>query len=244
MGNEQKQQGRKTLVLFDIGAVLLELDYDTFFREAAKLSLDGKSAEKFRAAYTAENLEPNFHTGKINRQDYLSRLEKLINPRKKLSEKKLTELVGMRYKGQIDPVVELKRRLHEAGYAVGLFSNTCEIDVEIVKKRHPEMMDVYEPSNPEIFSFRAGSAKPETPMYEQIRALGFSRVVYIDDKTSYLRTGIEQFGWKGILFTPFIDKAEAMRAVHADETRPSQNFRVANSVDELTEALRYFGVAA
>ena len=56
--------------------------------------------------------------------------------------------------------------------------------------------------------------------------------------------GIEKFGWNGVLFTPFVDDAEAIRSVkgHNDKNIPKEKFRIANSVDELEDALRGFGV--
>ena len=242
VADEQKQQRSKTLALFDIGAVLLELDYSTFFREAAKLSADGKSPEDFKEAYIAANLEPRFHAGQMSSGSYLNELQRLINPGRNLSEEELTALVGMRYTGAIDEVVEIKRRAHEAGYAVGLFSTTCELDVRIFNARYPEMMETFRPSNPRIFSFDAGSCKPEPPMYQRVQEFGFERVIFIDDKPSHIRAGVEEFGWKGILFTPYVDQAEAMRAVHSDTTIPQKDFRVADSVEELIDALRCFGV--
>lgn len=230
----------KTLVLFDIGSVLLHLDYDAFFSEAAKLSVDGKSAEDVKNAYIDRELDPRVHIGALSTQEYFTAIEEIINHREKLSDKKLKELVGMRYTGPIAPVVELKRRVYHAGYAVGVFSNTCEIDVQIWAGKYPGLIETFDPSYPSIFSFNVGATKPEPPMYRQIQ--GFEKVIFIDDKPSYLRTGIEQFGWNGILFTPFIDESEALRAVHTDKTQPSHNFRVANSIPELTESLQYFGI--
>jgi hypothetical protein len=71
---------------------------------------------------------------------------------------------------------------------------------------------------------------------------GYNTVVFIDDKESYVRVGAEH-GWKCILFTPYVDPAEAIRAVHGDTTLPkSENVRVADSVEEVVDALKHFGL--
>ncbi len=231
---------RKTLVLFDVGAVLLHLTYDRFFEEAAKLSKD-KTAGRIRGLYIGERLEPRGNTGDLSTPDYLQRVREIINPAQQLSDEGLVQLLSKRFeKGPIQEMVALKKRLHEAGYSVGIFSNTRETDVNVWLQNYPEMVETYSALSPAIFSYAVGAEKPQQPMYQKVT--GFEKAIYIDDKRAYLKPGIE-LGWYGIWFTPCIDKEEmaATGAIDADLSR-HQRFRIANSVDEVVAALNELGV--
>ncbi len=227
-----------TLILFDIGGVLLELDYGQFYERAAKLS-SHLTAEDFKKRYIESGLEGSFLKGQLTINHYLNRIQKEIY-HEKIDKEKIIEANNRCWKHPINEVINLKKRLHETGYSIGLFSNIQPFAFEFISENYHEILEVYDSSNPAIYSNRIGSIKPEPEMYEKIK--GYNKVILIEDKESYLRTGIEQFGWYGILFTPYIDKAEAIRAVHNNTEKPSKNFRVANSVEDLITSLSEFGV--
>lgn len=232
-------KNHKTLVLFDVGAVLLGLEYNRFYEEASKIS-KSQTAEQFKKNYISSNIEYEHLSGSINKSGYLKKLKILIDPKKHISDEELKNIIGNCWSGQIDETVELKKKNYKAGYSIGIFSNISKLGVDMISSRYPEILETYDKSFPIIYSFEVGSVKPKTPMYKKIK--GYDKVILIDDKESYLKTGIEQFGWYGILFTPYIDKAEAIRAVHNDATQPLNNFRRADSISDLEKSLKYFGI--
>ncbi len=227
---------QRHLVLFDIGAVLLHLDFERFYKAASSLSSRYRTQEGFKEAYASSKLESDFMKGLLNSDDFLDKLRGLIDPNREVSSEELKEIFSYRLGKPVDDVVKLKKRLRLAGYSVGIFSNTTVLDFAVFQ-RYPDMLEA---TGPSIYSFQNQSLKPEPKMYGLIK--GFDSVTFIDDKESYLRTGVEQFGWNGILFTPFIDRSEAIRAVHTDTSKPQERFRIANSVGELEDSLRHFGI--
>lgn len=229
----------ETLILFDVGGVLLRLSYDDFYTAAAERS-GYLTPREFKRLYIKSNLEKDSLVGKKEIPEYLGELGRIISPDNGLPEDELRRIVNLCWKEQVEETVRLKRQLHEAGYPVGISSNISSLALEILSQRFPEMMETFNPSSPVILSFEVGDVKPNPQMYERIA--GYERVIFIDDKEGYLRTGIEKFGWFGIHFKPHIDPAEAIRAEHNDTTRPSKNFRAASSYMELVGALRHFGV--
>ncbi len=239
---ESMEDRRKTLVLFDVGAVLLYLTYDRFFEEAANLSKD-KTAGRIRELYIGERLEPRGNTGELSTPDYLQRVREILNPAQQLSDEGLVQLLSKRFEGgPIQEMVALKKRLHEAGYSVGIFSNTRETDAKVWLQNYPEMVETYSALSPAIFSYAVGAEKPQQPMYQKVT--GFEKVIYIDDKRAYLKPGVE-LGWYGIWFTPYIDKEEIETAGAIEVVLYQQpRFRRADSVDELVAALNEFGVQA
>jgi FMN phosphatase YigB (HAD superfamily) len=229
---------RKTLVLFDVGAVLVKLDYKSFFEKAAEIK--GCAKEEFVQMYNASNIEVDAMLGKISSEENLEKVARLISPSCPLPNEQVKALLKLSWPGEIREVVDLKKRIFQAGYSIGLLSNMSPFALEAIGGKWPDIFKLYDNSMPAIYSFEVGSLKPQPEIYE--RAKGFERVLFIDDKESYLRTGIEQFGWTGIHFTPYIDPSEAIRAQHNDTVKPKRNFYEASSAQNLENCLKSLGI--
>jgi FMN phosphatase YigB (HAD superfamily) len=229
---------RKTLVLFDVGAVLVKLDYKSFFDKAAEIRRC--SREDFVQAYNASNIEIDSMIGKMGVEDNLARIAELVSPSKPISTEQVEALIKLNWPGKVSEVIDLKSRIFKAGYSIGLLSNISPFALEAIGSQWPDIFELYDDSMPAVYSYRVGSMKPRPEMYSRVK--GYDNVIFIDDKESYLRTGIEQFGWIGIHFTPYIDHAEAIRAQHNDTTRPAKKFYVADSPKELEGRLRKLGL--
>lgn len=228
----------KTLILFDIGAVLVRLDFRRFYKAAAQYSLfDVSAVEKL---YQESSLEDLATEGKIDAQEFYQQLRTVLSLPASVSQEKLIYIIEQMWPGQIEKMVALKRELSEAGYAVGLFSNIGEFAHTILSKKFPNIFAVYNPNNPTILSYKIKAMKPEPAIYAAVPR--FSQIIFIEDKDQYLRMGIENYGWYGIHFTKYIDKAEPDRKSHADVGYHSEKLRNANSFKAVRQALMDFGV--
>lgn len=229
---------KNTLVLFDVGAVLLELKYSGFYEEAAKIK--GCAPEEFKELYARSQIELKALQGKLNPKESTKQLLDLLgNPN--LSELERLDSWG----GPINSVIDLKQKLYfDSGVSVGIFSNIDQKGVERIERTWPAMLRTFDPEAPFICSYLSGDVKPNTPMYQDVQKFNFKEVIFIDDKESYLKIGVEQFGWKGILFTPYKDSAEAIKsfAGHEGGELSGENYRTANSVGKLEQSLRDFGI--
>jgi FMN phosphatase YigB (HAD superfamily) len=226
-------QSRKTIVLFDIGGVLLRLNYWNFIAACAKAS--GCTEEEFRENYIQSNVERRALAGKIDAEGFLKEFEKVI--RNGITEPKMMELIAMTWGEPIAENIKLKKRIYDAGYSVGLFSNISDIAFRILSKRHPEVFDLFDPSFPKFFSCQIGEIKPNKKMYEKVK--GYDSIVYIDDDLAYVAEAARR-GWKGIFFTQYIDKDEVQRTF--DRETKTDGIITANSQKELMEALRQSGI--
>ena len=220
---------KNTVVLFDIGAVLLKISYKSFYSQASQYSR--LSAEDFKDRYVRSGLEKNILMGKISTEQYLDEVKRIISPEVDLSHEKLKDIVGSSWKEPIKSMLTLRDGLFDSGYAVGLFSNISLLALETISARFPEIFDVY---GPRVYSFEVGSIKPEPEMYRRIT--GYGKVVLIDDKEKYLKTGKDDFGWHCILYTEFIDKSEAIRQIHDSDSEG--DFRTASSAEEVAKILK------
>ena len=242
--SEDNFQNPKTLVLFDVGAVLLELKYAQVYQAGAKIS--GRSPEEFRKL--SSELEVASLNGDIPDKDYQERLKELLN-HPDMTRSELEEFVKQTWGTEITPVVELKQRVYfEGGCPVNIFSNINKFAWEYLTRTYPRMMQTFRPDAIPICSYLSGGTKPKSMnMYRDgevsARTLGCDKVILIDDKESVLQKGIETFGWHGIHFTPYIDPNEAIRLQSPTETPfVSAKLFVANSVEKLEQGLREFGV--
>ncbi|HLD06760.1 MAG TPA: hypothetical protein VJC16_04470 [Candidatus Nanoarchaeia archaeon] len=232
----------KPLVLFDVGAVLLKLDYGGLYTEAAAYA--SVSPDEFKWGFSRAEMDAL--TGRISTAQFLGRVREL--GLQGLPQDVLEEIIGYAWPEEVPGMVELKRDVHLAGYPVGILSNMAEFAYDTINRKFPDVCEKYHPLYPAVYSFQIGSVKPEPPMYREVERVrntyGLGQVILIEDKASYLRTGIQQFGWKGIWYTEHIDPAEAIKAVQesADAALPPEHFRRADSVDEVIAALREFGV--
>jgi FMN phosphatase YigB (HAD superfamily) len=230
---------RKILILFDVGAVLVRLDFRSFFEESAKIGRN--TAEQIKEAYVASNLEKDCAEGQINKAAYYQRVRTLIQPKAKISQEQLEQLVGLMWPGQIDEMVALKEELYKQGYVVGIFSNIADFAYETIERKYPAIFETFDPKAPKILSYQIKAMKPNKPMYEAVATRSYKRVILIDDKDQYLETG-RTFGWFGIHFTPYIDTTEPARLMHPDKGQQEAGFIQADSRREVEVALERFGV--
>lgn len=228
---------KNKLILWDVGAVLLELDYNGLFDAGAKIT--GQSREQFKESYTGSKLEPKVLSGEISHEEFLQRLRGLLKD-KSLTEPQLEIFFRNAWGSQINETVELKKKVHEAGYTVGLFSNINQFAIQILSKEFPDMFKTF--GGPKIYSYQVGATKEKPDMYEKVQSLGFEKPIYIDDNATYVQKGAE-FGWKGILFTPYIDKAEVIRAEKGQDIKKTNSqIKIAGSVKGLVSCLGECGV--
>jgi FMN phosphatase YigB (HAD superfamily) len=236
----------KALVLFDVGGVLLELNYSKLYEAGAKLTQT--TPAEFKQRYLDSRLELDVLNGDISDEQYQQELKNMLeNPQ--MSRAELEDFVKNSWGKEITPVVDLKQRIYfEGDCLVNIFSNLDRFGFEYLSRTHPRMMQTFRPDAVPICSYSSKGTKPKSlNMYRDgvssAEKLGCNRVILIDDKESVLKIGIDQFGWYGIHFTPYIDPNEAIRIHSPAETLfTSDKLFVTNSVGELEQALTGFGI--
>jgi len=233
-----------TLVLWDVGAVLLELNYANVYQAGARISK--RSIEEFKKL--SSQLEVDILNGNISYEEHQKRIRDLLK-KPDMTRQELEDFVKQTWGNEITPVVNLKQRTYfEADCPVNIFSNLDRFGFEYLSRTHPRMMQTFRPDAVPICSYFSKGTKPQSlNMYGDGAAsaekFGCNRVVLVDDKESVLKVGIEQFGWYGIHFTPYIDHDEAIRLHSATEQAfASDKLFVADSVEELEQALKDFEI--
>ncbi len=228
----------ENLVLFDVGGVLLRLDFKRFYRAAGKAA--GISPDEFKDAYVKSKLELYSLKGAINKQEYFAGIRKLIG--RNISDDEIGEIKEKLWVDKVSETIDLKKRIYESGNAVGIMANTDEHGIEKLPVYYPDIYDLFNDAFPRVYSFRVGHVKPEKEMYGLANTLGFKKIIFVDDNESYLRFPTEKLGWHGIHFTRYIDESEAIRANQSASEKPAKNIIAANSAKEIEKTLRDFGI--
>src|SRR3989338_8213546 len=180
---------KNTLILFDVGAVLVKITYRRFFETCVQISNGRYTAETFQQAYKESGLEEKVLKGTLVSATYRIPLAQLIFGKqdKILTDDDCIKILDSLTAGVVKEMVDIKLRCHEADYAVGIFSNIGEPEYLYLCQKHPEIFEVFSPINPQIYSFKVGSCKPEPEMYEKVRK--YQTVVLVEDKLGYLEVG-------------------------------------------------------
>jgi len=181
-----------TLVLFDIGGVLVSLDFQSFYEKATSFSNSKQfTATEFKRRLIASRIDYLACKGFISEDAYLSKLRDIIQPSKKITNEVLKSIIQNAWKCQIDEMITLKQEIYEAGYRVGILSNITDLAFNQISKMYPLVFETYHEDSPKIYSFQVGSIKPEVTIYQNVKE--YKNVIFIDDRDVYLKIPIEQF---------------------------------------------------
>lgn len=224
----------KNIVIWDIGGVGIPLGYGEFYKKASELA--GITPEQFKKWYSP--LEERALKGEIKKQDYFKSLREKVG---NLSDQELRDLIGLFWKQQNNEIVSLMRRIHESGYTLGICSNMTDYALEILQGKYPGVFETF--GGPKVYSFEHGVIKPDLRLYTPFNKMGFSRVVFIEDKSNYFMPGINNYDWLGIHYTEYQDPDEAIKSSQGkgDIEVSHASIRTASSVKEIEIALREFG---
>lgn len=174
------------VVVFDLGKVLLDFDYSIAaktFASTCKLDL-----AQVRDAIDQSPLLFEYETGKLTSQEFYSRICGRIGFKGTFDE--FCVPFGDIFV-EIAPMVELHRRLRQAGIPTYIFSNTNEIAINHIRKRFPffNHFDGY------VLSYEQGSMKPDPRIYAAVESMTDEKgaaIVYIDDRSENIAVGMER----------------------------------------------------
>ena len=169
-------------IIFDLGKVLLNLDFDASIKAFKDLGLDDKVLNK-QQAYT----DPVFYdleVGKVSPEEFRKRVRKIVNNPGATDQ----EIDDAWYAMILDiPAhrVQLLQRLQDK-FNLFLFSNTNEIHMERLKKEFREQHQLDFPSlfKMDFYSYKINARKPDLESYQKVIELAEinqEESLFIDD---------------------------------------------------------------
>ncbi len=226
------------LIIFDVGGVLVKLEFKNMFLKYAQKS--GIPEEEIKKKLAEGNIERERNLG--NDKEYYRGIREILK-NENLSEKWIDTAVNSSLPEQIEKIVNLKEKLHDAGYEIGILSTNANAAMKFLSKKWPKMLETW--GGLALYSQQTKILKPDPKAYEEFTKLAAKRIIFIDDKSAYLKYPCEKLGWIGIHFTKYRDLDEPIRYVkgsHQDAEEINGTYYQAETEQEVEAILRKLGL--
>jgi len=185
---------KPSVVVFDLGKVLVDFDYSIAGRRiAAQSNLSPAEVQNY---LDHSPLLFRYETGLMNRQEFFETVRNHTGFRGSLDE------FGSFFADiftEMPEMTALHAALRRQGIPTYIFSNTNDLAIEHIRRAFPFFanFDGY------ILSYEVGAMKPAAKIYEALETMTGKRgaeIVYLDDRQENIDAGAAR-GWQTILQT-------------------------------------------
>jgi len=181
-----------TVVVFDLGKVLVDFDYSIAARKIAARST--MPLDRINSFIGDSDITVKYEAGLITRREFFEQARQAIGFHGTLEE--FGEFFADIFT-EIPPMIELHAALRRRGVPTFIFSNTNDLAIEHIRRNFPffKHFDGY------IFSCEIGAMKPHAKIYKALEKLAGRRgadIVYLDDRPENVAGGAAR-GWRTIL---------------------------------------------
>jgi putative hydrolase of the HAD superfamily len=195
-------------IIFDLGNVLLNLDFDASIRAFQKLGLDDKVVDK-KMAYS----DPIFYeleTGKISAEKFRKRVREILNNPEATDQQiddAWTAMILDIPAKRVRTVEQLRKNFN-----VYLFSNTNEIHINKLHRQFKEQHGIEFPSLfvKDYYSHEIHERKPDLSSYEKVIELSGvipHETLFVDDLEKNIK-GAEEAGLTTFWLKPEMEMSE------------------------------------
>ena len=181
-----------SIVVFDLGKVLVDFDYSIAAGKIAAQSR--KPLVEIKVLIEQSRFVIDYETGRMTRREFYERVREATGFRGTLEE--FGEFFADIFT-EIPPMIELHAEVRRRGIPTYIFSNTNDLAIEHVRRSFP----FYANFDGYIYSYEVGAMKPDGKIYEALEKLAGRRgadVVYLDDRPENVAGGAAR-GWQAIL---------------------------------------------
>jgi HAD superfamily hydrolase (TIGR01509 family) len=181
-----------SVVVFDLGKVLVDFDYSI---AARRFAARGRMTIQEIAQYIGQSsLFVEYELGVVTTQQFYAEICRITGFRASLAE--FSECFADIFV-PIEPMVQLQATLRQRGLPAYIFSNTNELAVEHIRRSFP----FYANFDGYILSYQHGAMKPDARLYEIVERQSARRgaeILYLDDRPENIAAGAAR-GWQVIL---------------------------------------------
>jgi HAD superfamily hydrolase (TIGR01509 family) len=190
---------------FDLGMVLVEFDFQRMLKQMGDVS--GISPEQVWAALYNDGLQRSYESGKVSSDEfyqlYCARIG--ARPDRDALRRAATEIFWFNA-----PMLPIVAQLRQAGYRLGILSNTCELHWQYCFEKYriiAEGFDVY------AVSYRVGATKPDAAIFRAAAELANCRpeeIFFVDDIPGHVG-GAKTAGFDAIVYQSAAQIAAELR---------------------------------
>ena len=179
------------VVVFDLGKVLLDFDYDIAIRRFAERSDVG--IDKVRELINS-SVQYDYESGKITTDEFFSYVRNCASFQGGRSE--FVDFFSDIF-SPMEMMLNFFKRVKKAGLPICVFSNTNEIAIQYISKQY----SFYDDFDFYVLSFQEKGMKPDEPIYRVVEKKTMKSgeaILYIDDRLENIETG-NRLGWQTVL---------------------------------------------
>jgi putative hydrolase of the HAD superfamily len=181
-----------TVIVFDLGKVLVDFDYSIATQKIAARS--SKPPENLHSHLGGSPLLVQYETGLMTTEDFFAEVQNVTGFQGDLREfgAFFSEIFS-----PIAPMIALHAELRQRGFQTYIFSNTNDLAIQHIRRDFPFFanFDGY------IFSYEVKAMKPDASIYEALEKLTGKRgseILYLDDRAENIVAGAAR-GWRTVL---------------------------------------------
>jgi HAD superfamily hydrolase (TIGR01509 family) len=189
---------------FDLGKVLVDFSVEQMCRQVAVVS--GLEPAVVREAIFADGLQERYERGEVSDRQFYDLFCQRTQSRADLAA--LRQAANDIFTLNM-PIVPLVAQLAEAGYRLGILSNTCEGHWEHCRRR----FRILESAPLHALSYRIGACKPVAAIFRAAAELADcqpAEIFYVDDIAGHVE-GARAVGFDAVRYTSTAALAAELR---------------------------------
>jgi len=180
---------------FDLGKVLIDFDTQRMIRQVAELCR--AEAEAVVRAVVDSGLQRRYELGELSSREFYEEFCRQIGrrPAYEALAQAASDIFWLNL-----PMVPVVAQLAQAGYRLGILSNTCEHHWEYCLRRFAILHDTFEVL---ILSYRVGALKPDPKIYHAAAEAAGCRpeeIFFVDDTPGHVE-GARRVGFDAVVYT-------------------------------------------
>ncbi len=190
---------------FDLGKVLVDFSYDQMLAQIGGVA--GIDAEAVRAALFDGDLLRHFETGRLSAAEFYEAFCTATGSRPDFQS--LATAASAIFSLHL-PMLPLVSQLRQAGYRMGILSNTCALHWDYCVGQYRIVAEGFAVH---ALSFRIGAVKPEAAIFHAAAELAGVRpedIFYVDDMPQHV-AGARAVGFDAVQYTTTAALANELR---------------------------------
>jgi FMN phosphatase YigB (HAD superfamily) len=190
---------------FDLGKVLIHFSAERMYQQIADVA--GIGVEKAQAVISGDGLLRQYESGRLSDREFYE--EFCVKTGSRPSFDAMATAASEIFDLNL-PMLPLVTQVRQAGYPIGILSNTCTIHWDYCARHYrivTEGFDVY------ALSFRIGAVKPEAAIFHAAAELAGVRpeeIFFVDDLPGHV-AGARAVGFDAVQFTTAAALADELR---------------------------------
>ena len=180
---------------FDLGKVLVDFEVEQMFRQLGEVA--GIAPDRVEQVVFGGQLQQQYETGQISGRDFYDAFCRQTGTRPDYDALRRAGSEIFELKVSMLPVVA---QLCQAGYRLGVLSNTCESHWEFCTRRYRILTELF---TVHALSYEIGVAKPAAAIFHAAAELAGVRpeeIFYVDDSPQHV-AGARAVGFDAVQYT-------------------------------------------